>query len=126
MVLTPLACVMSAMYCACMSVGKPGWGRVVMFEGLTVRGARTRRLSGPSSMRTPVSRNVSITARRWGGWQLRISISPPALDADGGAARALDARAHLDEKVGEVRDLRLAGGVADDGLALGQRGRHHD
>ena len=98
---------------------------------LSVRGARTRRLSGPSSMRTPVSRNLSMHgAQVRPGWQLRISMSPPAmaqaamkvpvsmrsgitvcsapceavhaLDADGGAARALDARAHRDQQVGQV------------------------
>ena len=79
MVLTPAAWVMSTMYWACMSVGKPGWGRVVTLAACSVRGERTRRLSGPSSIRRPVSRSFSITASRCGGWQSRTSISPPAI-----------------------------------------------
>jgi hypothetical protein len=78
MALVPAAWVMIVMYCACMSVGKPGYGMVVTSEDRSVRGARTRRLSGPSSMRMPVSRSLSITALRCTGWQLRISMSPPA------------------------------------------------
>ena len=52
---------------------------VVTSEARSVRGARTRRLLGPSSMRIPVSRSLSITALRCAGWQWRISMSPPAM-----------------------------------------------
>ena len=48
-----------------------------------------------------------------------------AVDVDGGGAGAGNLRAHLGEAGGEVDDLRLARGVLDDGLALGQRRRHH-
>src|SRR5262249_55630310 len=49
-----------------------------------------------------------------------------ALNPDGGRARAFDLRAHFDKQLGEVGDLRLAGGVAQDGLAAGQHGGHHE
>ncbi len=45
---------------------------------------------------------------------------------DGGAARAGDFRAHGVEEIGEVHDLRFAGGAFDDGHAFGQHGGHHD
>ena len=154
MVLMPAACVISAMYCACMSVGKPGWGSVVTLEACSVRGARTRRLSGPSSMRTPVSRSLSMTARRCAGRQLRISTSPPAMaqaamkvpvSMRSGITRVLGAAAARPRprcgwwgrpRPGCARPCRTSrsarsstsgsqGGVADDGLALGERRRHH-
>ncbi len=40
-------------------------------------------------------------------------------------AGALDLRAHRDEKIRQVDDLRLARGVLDDRLAVGERRRHH-
>ena len=49
-----------------------------------------------------------------------------ALDDDLVGARALDLRAHGDEEVREVDDLRLARGVLDDGFAVGERRRHHE
>ncbi len=51
------------------------------------------------------------------------SLSTP-LHADGGRAGALDVCAHLVEQGGEVDDLRLAGAILQDGLALGERGGH--
>ena len=48
------------------------------------------------------------------------------VDPDRGAARALDARSHLDEQIRQVHDLGLLGRVAHDRLAMGQAGRHHD
>ena len=43
-----------------------------------------------------------------------------AADADHVAAGAGDLRAHRHQAVGQVDDLGLAGGVLDDGLAVGQ------
>ena len=40
-------------------------------------------------------------------------------------ADAVDLRAQRDEEAAEVLDVRLAGGVADDRLALGEHGGHH-
>src|SRR6266511_2521068 len=48
-----------------------------------------------------------------------------ALDAELVRARALDPRAHPDERGGEVRHLRLAGAVSQDRAALRERRRHH-
>ena len=41
-----------------------------------------------------------------------------------GVPAPVDPRAHLVEAVGDVGNLRLAGGVGDDGRAFGQRRRH--
>ena len=49
-------------------------------------------------------------------------VAPWMCRVDG--ADALDLGAHLDEALGDVADLRLAGGVLDHRLALGERGRH--
>ncbi len=46
-------------------------------------------------------------------------------DADDRLAGAADLRAHGAQGRAEVGDLRLAGGVLDDRLALGERGDHH-
>jgi hypothetical protein len=48
-----------------------------------------------------------------------------AVDHDLVGASALDARAHRDQEIREIDDLRFAGGVLDDRLPVGQRGRHH-
>ena len=73
----------------------------------------------------PAIRNVPASMRSG-----MMACSAPcsalhALDADGGRAGAFDLRAHLDQQIGQVRHLRLAGGVAQHGFALGQHGRHH-
>ena len=57
-------------------------------------------------------------------WRAPSSRATPAISIVG-RSRALDARAHLVEAIGEVFDLRLAGRVADQRRALGQRRRHH-
>jgi hypothetical protein len=55
----------------------------------------------------------------------RTAQAGHALDHDLGRAGALDPGAHLDEARREVRDLRLAGRVADDRGAVGQGRGHH-
>ena len=47
-----------------------------------------------------------------------------AADAQEVGAEALDLGAERDEKATQILDVRLAGGVADDRLALGQHRRH--
>jgi len=47
-----------------------------------------------------------------------------ALNPNGGSACACDLGPHLAEQIGQVGHLRLAGRVAQRGLALGQHGRH--
>ena len=47
-----------------------------------------------------------------------------ALDVEHVRADALDLRSERDEKAAEILDVRLARGVADHGLALGERCRH--
>jgi hypothetical protein len=49
---------------------------------------------------------------------------PDALDAEHVRLDPLDLRAERDEKAAEILDMRLAGGVPDHGLALGQHGGH--
>ena len=49
-----------------------------------------------------------------------------ALDLDDRRAGSLDRGAHLVEQVGEVHDLGLAGGIVDDGRALGTHRGHHE
>ncbi len=49
-----------------------------------------------------------------------------ALHADGGGAGALDLCTHGDEERGEVGDLRLAGAVLKERLALSERCRHQE
>ena len=44
-----------------------------------------------------------------------------AFDDDARRPRAGDARAHLVQAIGDIENFRLAGGIADDGGALGQR-----
>ena len=57
--------------------------------------------------------------------RLRRRVQPvDALDADAARAVALDARAHRDQHLGQVGDLRLLRGVLEHGLALGQRRGH--
>ena len=102
----------------------------------------------------PASRSLSITASRWSrARRCAARTSPPAaatahrkvpasmrsgddavratpcsrshaLDADPARAVALDPRAHRDQHLGEVGDLRLLGRVLEDGLALGERRGH--
>ena len=45
---------------------------------------------------------------------------------DGVGAGSLDVGTHGIEEVGQVHNVRLLGGVFDDGAALGQHGGHHD
>ena len=47
-----------------------------------------------------------------------------ALHSDAARAVAFDLRAHLDEQLGEIRDLRLLRGVLQHRFAVGQRGGH--
>ena len=49
--LTPSACVARAMYCACMSVGKPGYSSVEMSAARSRVAARTRRHRGQAHRR---------------------------------------------------------------------------
>ena len=47
-----------------------------------------------------------------------------AAHADGGGAGAFDVGAHLDQQVGQIDDLGLAGAVLHHGFALGEHGGH--
>jgi hypothetical protein len=49
-----------------------------------------------------------------------------ALDDDLVRAGALDLRSHRDQELGQIHHLGLTRSVLDDGLAVGQRGRHHE
>ena len=49
-----------------------------------------------------------------------------ALDGDDAGAGTVDDGAHLVEHRRQVDDFRLAGGVLDDGRALGERRGHQD
>ena len=138
---TPRARVISAMNCACRSVGKPGNGAVEMSTGpmpAPLRVTRTPRLSletfAPGA-RQRVERlleqvgadafeqNVAAGHRHRGRIGARFdavgqhamarAVEPrDAGDLDRRGARALDPRAHLVEAVGEVLHFRLARRVA--------------
>ena len=48
------------------------------------------------------------------------------LDADMAAAMAFDLCAHLDQHLGQVRNLGLLGGVFKNGFTVGQTGGHQE
>ena len=76
-VLAPCAMVLSAMNCACMSVGKPGYS-VVRNDCACMRPcARMRMKPSPASIVAPASRSLSITASRCSARPCLSSTSPP-------------------------------------------------
>ena len=87
----------------------------------------------------PAVADMHLTAGDRGGRHERPGLDPVRDDAvlhrvqvadavDGQSRRAdpADAGTHRVEAVGQVGNLRLAGGRFDDGPALGQGGGHHD
>ncbi len=74
----PLAIVFSAMNCACMSVGNAGYSEVRMVTAEGRRSIVTRSQSPPSTIVTPASRSLSITASRMDGRTPVSVTSPPA------------------------------------------------
>ena len=109
---------------------------------------------GPMPTLAPASMSLAVTASRCSGAVFLMRTKPrgdgaghqigaafdaigqhfvaggaqllDALDDDLVGARALDLRAHGDQEIGEVDDLRFARGVFDDGFAIGQRRGHHE
>src|SRR5579885_1271047 len=76
----PSACVASAIYCACMSVGKPGYSSVEISAAFRFPSLRTRIWSLLStSMRAPASSSLLITAPRCAGLQFETQRSPPVI-----------------------------------------------
>ena len=146
---------MSAMNCACRSVGNPGCGAVL--TSMARQPCRSAARATPSSRRsisTPASssfdeQRLEVLARA----RPRTSTSPPVMapairsvpaSMRSGMTRwskppssrtpsiviiavpaPRDARAHPVERGGEVLDLGLARGVLDRGDAVGERRRHH-
>ena len=84
----PLACVISAMYCACMSVANPGYSWVTTSADRSQRPPRTRRMPGPSSILTPASRSFSMTLVRCAGLH---AVSSRSLSVIAPAARNVPA-----------------------------------
>ncbi len=152
MMLVPSAWVASAMYCACMSVGKPGYSSVEMSAALELAFAadadgvladvaadaalfelREQR----AEMRGVAAVDVEIAAGDGAGDEEGSGLDAVGIDAvaravelvhalhgDGGGACAFNLRAHGDEQGGEVGDFGLAGAVFEDGLAFGEDGGH--
>ena len=151
--LTPSACVASAMYCACMSVGKPGYSSVeISAARKRAVGAHAHRI-GPehidahagllqlgdhrAQMRRVAVGHDQVAAGDGAGDQKRSRLDAVGIDAvaravqaghalhaDGRRAGALDLRAHGGEQRGQVGDLRLARAVLHQRFALGQHRGH--
>src|SRR6266851_4783053 len=100
MVPTPLATVLSAANCACMSVGNAGDGACD-----EVRAA------------------LDTIGQDFVG---RAVEALHAFDDDSVGAGALDLRAHRAEEIRQVDHFGLARGVLQHGLTLGQCGGHHE
>ena len=126
---------------------------VVLDHELAGRAARARVVS-PTSTRTPSRANAGRIETRSRGSTSSIVRSPPVtaarpmklptsmcsgatrhspparrstpLDAQDVRLDPLDLRAERDEEAAEILDVRLAGRVADHGLALGEHGGHDD
>ncbi len=77
----PSATDISAMNCACMSVGKPGYGSVIASAPRRPSRRRTRSASSPSVISTPALRSASATAPRWANWPPSSRTSPPVMAA---------------------------------------------
>ena len=78
-VAVPCAMQSSAMNCACMSVGKPGYSVVRKLCALSCAPPALwiRMPSAAASTQAPASRSLSITASRWSARPWRSSASPP-------------------------------------------------
>ena len=144
----PCACVARAMYCACMSVGNPGYSSVMMSAARRFTGRRyVERLARAGDHDAAIAEFIDD-----GGQVLRRAIGErhvaagnsrgdekrsgfdavgndgvlgaveliDALDANRGCSGALDFGAHFREQFGEVGDFRLARGVADRRFAFGE------
>ena len=150
----PSACVMRAMYWACMSVGKPGYSSVDMSLAVSEPPEWTRTLSLPTSSLTPQSSrlgddgaevrgvaavDVEVAAGDGAGDEEGAGLDAvridavlcavefgDALDLDGAGAGAFDLCAHGVEQSGEVGDLGLAGAVFEEGFAVGEGGGHEE
>ncbi len=73
----PCACVIRTMYCACMSVAKPGYGSVVTLPAFRPSGHVTSKVVGLTSLiATPTDLSCSMTPSRWSGRQSLISSRP--------------------------------------------------
>ena len=149
----PSARVISAINCACRSVGKPGNGAVVTSTGASpapLRATRMPSLVGVdrgAGLRQHVERGLQqfgprvlqqhVAAGHGHGHGVGAGLDAvgqhgmaravqavDALDHDARGAGAGDLGAHLVEAVGDVADLRLARGVLDHRGAAGERGRH--
>jgi hypothetical protein len=122
------------MNCACKSVGKPGCGAVVMSTEAGRPPAVTRTKPSPASTCAPAAVSVSsrdaemvgacaahddVAARNRGGDQERARLDTVgdhfvvvtaerrhAFDLDDRSPRTGDFRAHLDERIGKIDDLR--------------------
>src|SRR5205807_2311193 len=73
----PSACVARAMYCACMSVGKPGYSSVTMSAAFRGPSPITRTASVVCAVLTPTSCSFCKSAPRWRGSQPAMLRSPP-------------------------------------------------
>jgi hypothetical protein len=136
---------------ACMSVGKAGYSLVRKLTAAAGRrrgcGSSLARLDRGAGLAQLVDRRLEVVgagaaqqhlaARRGDGAEEGAGLDPVgdravgdavqlahALDPDPARAVALDARAHGDQHLGQVGDLRLLGGVLEHRLALGQGRRH--
>ena len=74
----PLARARRTMVCACMSVGKPGKGRVWMSVGTSGRSRQARHQSGPRSIVMPICSYFLRTRPRWRGAKPRTVTGSPA------------------------------------------------
>ena len=148
----PLASVISAMNWACRSVGKPGNGSVVTSTAAMPAPLRRMRMPSLVGI-TSAPAAASTSSAAWSssgrvfckqhvaaghgdrhgvgagldavGQHVVGGAGEPghALDLDARGAGAGDARAHLDEAIGEIGDLRLARRILDDGRAAGRGSR---
>ena len=81
MTLAPLARQSAAANCGCISVGKPGYGMVLMLTRRRRPELLTVTQSSPAMTVTPISRSLAEMDSRWRGMTLFILTSPPAAAA---------------------------------------------
>src|SRR5579883_1949694 len=131
----PSAWVATTMYCACMSVGKPGYSSVFMSAAQSGLSPITRMESWEWAVFTPASWSFCSTAPRWAGSQPVILTSPPVRAAAvmkvpasmrSGMMRCLVPRSRFTPftRMVEVGDFGLTGAVLHQAFPFGKAGSH--
>ena len=77
MMLVPSARQSAVVICGCMSVGKPGYGSVLMLVLVSLPSRRTSTASSNSVTSTLISRSFAVMHSRWRGMTFFTRTEPP-------------------------------------------------